>query len=201
MTIELLSNAWWAALGTIILADLLLAGDNALLIGLAARKLDEVNRKKAIMIGAIGAIVIRSSMALVAVWLLTIPGLLGLAGLVLVYLGVKTMFENHETSGNGVVAKTTLAGAVTTILIADASMGVENAITIAGVAGDSISLVIAGLVISIPIVVFGSTLVIKAIDRFPIIPKLGGLLLIVLGAAMTYKEPVLHTFIDILLMK
>jgi len=197
---ELFSNVWWAALGTIILADLLLAGDNALLIGLAARKLDEVNRKKAIIIGAIGAIVIRSSMALVAVWLLTIPGLLGLAGLVLVYLGLKTMFEKH-TSDDGVVAKSTLAGAVTTILIADASMGVENAITIAGVAGDSISLVIAGLVISIPIVVFGSTLVIKAIDRFPIIPKLGGLLLIVLGGAMTYKEPMLHSFIDVLLMK
>jgi YjbE family integral membrane protein len=196
---ELFSNVWWAALGTIILADLLLAGDNALLIGLAARKLDEVNRKKAIIIGAIGAIVIRSSMALVAVWLLTIPGLLGLAGLVLVYLGLKTMFEKH-TSDDGVVAKSTLAGAVTTILIADASMGVENAITIAGVAGDSISLVIAGLVISIPIVVFGSTLVIKAIDRFPIIPKLGGLLLIVLGGAMTYKEPMLHSFIDVLLL-
>lgn len=191
---EFLSNAWWAALGTIILADLLLAGDNALLIGLAARKLNAADRKLAIRIGAVGAIIIRTAMAFTAVWLLTIPGLLALAGLVLIYLGVKTIIEKH-VSGNSDdgLAKHSLKAAVATILIADASMGVENAITIAGVAGNSWSLVIAGLLISVPIVVFGSTLVIKAIDKFPFIPKLGGTLLVVLGSLMISKEPVVHT--------
>ena len=155
------------ALISSIMLDILLGGDNAVVIAMAANKLPAALRKKAILIGTGGAVVIRLVMTLIAVWLLTIPYLQVLGGLILLPIAVKLLLPaEHNEQIN---ASDNLMGAIRTIIIADAAMGVDNVLAIAGASHGSFLLVACGFLISIPIIVCGSTVIGRVMDRFPVV--------------------------------
>jgi YjbE family integral membrane protein len=187
---EFLSAAWWSALLAIVLIDLVLAGDNAIVIALAARNLPPHLRKKAIVWGTLGAIVIRSAMTIGVVWLLKIPGLMLLGGLGLVWIAYQLLAEDDGGEHSSPTASTFL-GAMKTIVVADALMGVDNVLGVAGAAHGAFDLVIIGLLVSVPIVVFGSTMVLKLVERFPIIIQAGAAVLAFTAAKMIVDEPLL----------
>jgi YjbE family integral membrane protein len=192
---EFLSAAWWSALLAIILIDLVLAGDNAIVIALAARNLPQHLQKKAIIWGTVGAIVVRSIMTVGVVWLLKIPGLMLIGGLGLLWIAYRLMAEDGGNDEHGPVA-TTFWGAMKTIVIADALMGVDNVLGVAGAAHGAMDLVVIGLLISVPIVVFGSSIVLKLVERFPVIIQLGSAVLAFTAAKMIIGEPLLDTVFD-----
>src|SRR5215208_457837 len=130
---ELFSAAWWSALLAIVLIDLVLAGDNAILIALAARKLPPARRRKAIIWGTVGAIVVRSAMTVGVVWLLRLPGLMLVGGLGLVWIAYKLLADQGRTEHDGAAANT-FWGAMKTIVVADALMGIDNVLGVAGAA-------------------------------------------------------------------
>ncbi len=169
MEMTFLSWEFFAALGSIIILDLVLAGDNAVVIAMAANTLPAQLRKKAILIGTAGAVVVRLLMTLAAVWLLTIPFLQALGGLILLPIAVKLLAPAQTDEAVHVKEANSLMGAVKTILVADAAMGIDNVLAIAGAAGGHFLFVAMGLVISIPIVVGGSQIIGKVLDRFPIL--------------------------------
>ena len=187
---ELFSTAWWSALMAIILIDLVLAGDNAIVIALAARQLPPHLKKKAILWGTVGAIVVRSVMTVGVVWLLKIPGLMLVGGLGLVWIAYKLLADQGDGDHDGPVVST-FWGAMKTIIVADALMGVDNVLGVAGAAHGSFDLVIIGLLISVPIVVFGSTVVLKLVERFPVIIQIGSAVLALTAAKMVVSEPLL----------
>ena len=155
------------ALISIIMLDILLGGDNAVVIAMAANKLPAALRKKAILIGTGGAVVTRLVITLIAVWLLTIPYLQVLGGLILLPIAVKLLLPaEHNEQIN---ASDNLMGAIRTIIIADAAMGVDNVLAIAGASHGSFLLVACGFLISIPIIVCGSTVIGRVMDRFPVV--------------------------------
>jgi YjbE family integral membrane protein len=192
---ELFSTPWWSALLAIILIDLVLAGDNAIVIALAARNLPQHLQKKAILWGTVGAIAVRSAMTLIVVWLLKIPGLMLIGGLGLVWIAYKLLADQGGQEHDGPIAST-FWGAMKTIVVADALMGVDNVLGVAGAANGAMDLVIIGLLISVPIVVFGSQLVLKLVDRFPIIIQLGAAVLAFTAAKMIISEPLLNPVFD-----
>ena len=145
-----------SALLAIIVIDLVLAGDNAIVIALAARALPAHLQKRAIVWGAVGAIGVRSLMTVIVVWLLKIPGLLLVGGAMLVWIAYHLLRPDDSNSGTHGAAATTFWGAMRTIVIADAVMGLDNVLAVAGAAHGSYLLVVTGLVISVPIVVWGS---------------------------------------------
>ncbi len=190
---ELFSTPWWSALLAIILIDLVLAGDNAIVIALAARNLPPHLQKKAIVWGTVGAIAVRSVMTVGVVWLLKVPGLMLVGGLGLVWIAYKLLADQGDDEHDGPVAST-FWGAMKTIVVADALMGVDNVLGVAGAAHGSFDLVIIGLLISVPIVVFGSSIVLKLVERFPIIIQLGAAVLAFTAAKMVVSEPLLKDF-------
>ena len=187
---ELFSTPWWSALLAIILIDLVLAGDNAIVIALAARNLPPHLRKKAIVWGAAGAIAVRSLMTVGVVWLLKIPGLMLVGGVGLLWIAYKLLADNGEKKHDGPAAST-FWGAMKTIVVADALMGIDNVLGVAGAAHGSFDLVIIGLLVSVPIVVFGSTVVLRLVERFPAIIKLGAAVLALTAAKMIVGEQLL----------
>jgi len=191
LVMEFLSTSWWTALLAIILIDLVLAGDNAIVIALAARTLPKHLQKKAIIWGTVGAIVVRSTMTVGVVWLLKIPGLLLVGGLGLVWIAYKLLSDTGGGEHEGPVAST-FWGAMKTIVVADALMGVDNVLGVAGAAQGSFDLVVIGLLISVPIVVFGSTMVLKLVERFPLIIHIGAAVLAFTAAKMIVSEPLLN---------
>jgi YjbE family integral membrane protein len=190
---EFLSAPWWSALLAIILIDLVLAGDNAIVIALAARNLPDHLKKKAILWGTVGAIVVRSAMTVGVVWLLKIPGLMLVGGLGLVWIAYKLLADQGGDEHDGPMANT-FWGAMKTIIVADALMGVDNVLGVAGAAHGSFDLVVIGLVVSVPIVVFGSTVVLKLVERFPAIIQIGSAVLAFTAAKMIVSEPLLSQF-------
>ena len=191
---ELFSVPWWSALLAIILIDLVLAGDNAIVIALAARNLPPEHHNKAIIWGTVGAIVVRSAMTVGVVWLLKIPGLMLLGGLGLLWIAYKLIADTSEDEHQGVGA-TTFWGAMKTIIVADALMGVDNVLGVAGAANGSFDLVVIGLLISIPIVVLGSKLVLRLVEKWPVIIHLGAAVLAFTAAQMIINEKLLdHVF-------
>lgn len=192
---ELFSVPWWSALLAIILIDLVLAGDNAIVIALAARKLPPQLQKKAIIWGTVGAIVVRSLMTFAVVWLLKIPGLMLVGGLGLFWIAYKLIAGDGDGDHDDVAAST-FWGAMKTIVVADALMGIDNVLGVAGAANGSFELVALGLLISIPIVVFGSQVVLKMVERWPVIIVLGGAVLAFTAAQMVVNEPLLDAFFD-----
>jgi YjbE family integral membrane protein len=187
---ELFSAAWFSALLAIILIDLVLAGDNAIVIALAARSLPTHLRRKAIIWGTVGAIAVRSLMTIGVVWLLKIPGLMLIGGLGLLWIAYKLLVPEQDEDEHGPVAST-FWGAMKTIIVADALMGVDNVLGVAGAAHGSFDLVVIGLLVSVPIVVFGSSVVLKLVDRFPIIIQAGAAVLAFTAAKMIVGEPLL----------
>jgi YjbE family integral membrane protein len=188
---EFMSAPWWSALLAIILIDLVLAGDNAIVIALAARSLPKHLQKKAIVWGTVGAIVVRSTMTIGVVWLLRIPGLLLVGGVGLLWIAYKLVAnqDSHEEHG---VSANTFWGAMKTIIVADALMGIDNVLGVAGAAHGAFDLVVIGLLISVPIVVFGSSMVLKLVDRFPQIMYIGSAVLAYTAAKMIVTEPLLQ---------
>ena len=192
---EFLSTPWWSALLAIILIDLVLAGDNAIVIALAARHLPDKLRRKAIIWGTVGAIAVRSVMTVGVVWLLNIPGLMLVGGLGLVWIAYKLLADEGGKEHAGPVT-TTFWGAMKTIVVADALMGIDNVLGVAGAAHGAFDLVIIGLLISVPIVVFGSSVVLKLVERFPVIIQLGSAVLALTAAKMIVSEPLLDGLFD-----
>ena len=192
---ELFSAPWWSALLAIILIDLVLAGDNAIVIALAARSLPPDLQKKAIVWGTVGAIAVRSVMTLGVVWLLQIPGLMLVGGLGLLWIAYKLLADTGQGDDHGPAAST-FWGAMKTIIVADALMGVDNVLGVAGAAHGSWDLVIIGLLVSVPIVVFGSSVVLKLVERFPVIIQLGAAVLAFTAAKMVIGEPLLDAVFD-----
>lgn len=190
---ELFSVPWWSALLAIILIDLVLAGDNAIVIALAARKLPSNLQKKAIIWGTVGAIGVRSLMTFAVVWLLQIPGLMLVGGLGLLWIAFKLISSDGDEEHDDVGA-VTFWGAMKTIVVADALMGIDNVLGVAGAASGSFELVALGLMISIPIVVFGSQLVLKLVARWPVIIPLGGAVLAFTAAQMVVNETLFKDF-------
>ncbi|MDU4962340.1 MAG: TerC family protein [Sporomusaceae bacterium] len=187
----MLSLELWSAVFAIVVIDIVLAGDNAIVIGLAARNLPKTQQKKAILLGTFGAVAIRICATVFVVWLLKVPGLLLAGSLMLIYIGIKLLTDKNEKTATTVAAKSNLLGAVKTIIIADACMGLDNVLGVAGAAQGNFMLVVLGLTISIPIVVFSSALVIKLVDRFPAIIDLGAVILGWTAAKMAVSEPLL----------
>lgn len=192
---ELFSTPWWSALLAIILIDLVLAGDNAIVIALAARNLPANLQKKAIVWGTVGAIAVRAVMTVGVVWLLKVPGLMLVGGLGLLWIAYKLLADQGGDEHDGPMA-TTFWGAMKTIVVADALMGVDNVLGVAGAAHGAFDLVIIGLLISVPIVVFGSSVVLKLVERFPIIIQLGAAVLAFTAAKMIVNEPLLDAVFD-----
>jgi len=192
---EFLSPAWWSALLAIILIDLVLAGDNAIVIALAARSLPPNLQRKAIIWGTVGAIVVRSLMTLIVVWLLKIPGLMLAGGLGLLWIAYKLLVADEGEDHDGPAAST-FWGAMKTIVVADALMGIDNVLGVAGAAHGAMDLVVLGLLISVPIVVFGSTVVLKLVERFPIIIQIGAGVLAFTAAQMIIGEKLLNPWIE-----
>lgn len=191
---EIVSMQFFMALGSIILLDILLGGDNAVVIAMAANKLPGNLRRKAILIGTGGAVVIRLVMTLIAVWLLTIPFLQALGGLILLPIAVKLLVPAEQEEN--VTASDSLMGAIKTIIIADAAMGVDNVLAIAGASHGSFLLVACGFLISIPIIVGGSTIIGKLMDRFPVILYAGAGLLGWTAGSMIGHDKILGTLMQ-----
>ena len=192
---DFFSAPWLSALLAIVLIDLVLAGDNAIVIALAARRLPAHLQTRAIIWGSVGAIVVRSVMTLGVVWLLKIPGLMLVGGLGLVWIAYKLLVPDEGGTEHGAGA-TTFWGAMKTIVIADALMGVDNVLGVAGAAKGGMELVVIGLLISVPIVVWGSTLVLKLVERFPVIIYIGAGVLAYTAAHMIVAEPLLKGVFD-----
>jgi YjbE family integral membrane protein len=189
---DILSAEFFSALLAIIVIDLVLAGDNAIVIALAARSLPKHLQKRAIVWGTAGAIVVRSAMTMVVVWLLKIPGLMLVGGALLVWIAYRLLApQEGGEEGHGPVA-TTFWGAMKTIVIADAVMGLDNVLAVAGAAHGSYLLVVLGLLISIPIVIWGSTLILKWVERFPAIVYVGAGVLAWTAAKMMMHEPLVR---------
>lgn len=187
-----LFQAFWAVVA-IILIDIVLAGDNALVIGMAANRLPEDQRKKVILWGTIGAVAVRFVSVAILTSLLLIPGLRLIGGLALIYIGWKLAFQNHD---HAITAKDTFWSAVGTIIVADAVMGIDNALGIAAAAGGDFGLVIFGLLISVPIILFGSTVIAKLLARWPNLIFLGSFVLFLVAMQMILKEPFIDTYVD-----
>ncbi len=187
---DMFSAPWFSALLSIVLIDLVLAGDNAIVIALAARNLPDTLKRKAILWGTVGAIVVRALMTVGVVWLLKIPGLMAVGGLALLWIAYQLLADSGEKEHNGPSASTFI-GAMKTIIVADALMGVDNVLGVAGASHGAFDLVVLGLLISVPIVVYGSTVVLRLVERFPVIIQLGAAVLAFTAAKMVISEPLL----------
>lgn len=191
---QFLTPEFWVAVGQIIMIDILLGGDNAVVIALACRKLPSAQRTKGILWGTAGAILLRVILIFFALTLLAIPFLKLAGAILLVWIGIKLLVPEHDDAHGNIAASDKLWAAVKTVIVADLVMSVDNVIAIAGAAegageGHQMALVIFGLLVSIPIIVWGSQLVIKLMDRFPIIITLGGMLLGWIAGTMAVSDP------------
>ena len=180
---------FWSALAAIVVIDLVLAGDNAIVIALAARNLPKNLQKKAIVWGTVGAVAVRTSLTVAVLWLLQIPGLMAAGGALLLWIAYRLLVSDSGDAHDSVKPAPTFIAAIRTIVVADAVMGLDNVLAVAGAAHGSVVLVVAGLLISIPIVVWGSTIVLRLLERFPNLLYLGGAVLAWTAAKMIISEP------------
>lgn len=197
---EFLTPAFWVAVGQIILIDILLGGDNAVVIALACRGLPPKQRKMGIIYGTAGAIILRVILIAFALALLSVPYLKLVGGVLLIWIGVKLLLpEGEEDEHANIQSSDKLWSAVKTVIVADLVMSVDNVLAIAGAAESAgqhqLPLVIFGLLVSIPIIVAGSQIVLKLMDRFPIIITLGGMLLGWIAGQMMYTDPGLKPYL------
>ena len=174
---EILHNAAIISVLQIIAIDLVLGGDNAIVIALACKNLPEKQRKLGIFYGALGAIILRVIMVFFASALLLISGLKIIGGILLFWIGIKLILDSNKENSLNVSQENNLLGAIKTIIIADFVMSLDNSVAIAGAADGNIYLVIFGLLLSVPIIIWGSNIILKLIDKYPIIIYLGSALL------------------------
>ena len=190
------TGEFWSALAAIIVIDLVLAGDNAIVIALAARNLPKVHQRKAILWGTVGAVVVRASLTVAVLWLLKAPGLMLVGGLALVWIAYRLLTGDDGGREHDVAPAASFWAAMRTIVIADAVMGLDNVLAVAGAAHGSVLLVVAGLVISIPIVVWGSTLILHWLERYPSLLYVGGAVLAWTAVKMITGEPFLQEYLE-----
>jgi YjbE family integral membrane protein len=184
---EVLSQAFWVGLAKIIGVNIILSGDNAVVIALAARSLPPKQQTQAIIWGSGAAIVMRIVLTIFAVALLTLPWLKLIGAVLLLWIGVKLLLP--EEGGENIDSSDNLIKAIKTILIADLVMSLDNVIAVAAAAGGSLTLLILGLAISIPLVIFGSTLLLKLMERWPVIITIGAALLGFVAGEMAITDP------------
>lgn len=190
MNMDIGSTGFWLGLLEIIWVNILLSGDNAVVIALAARSLPDKQQMPAIAIGSAAAIALRIILTLVAAELLLLPWLKVIGAILLVYIGVNLLLPEGENEGP-VKRNGSMLVAIRTILVADLIMSLDNVVAVAAAAHDSIVLLSLGLLISIPIVIFGSTLLLKVIDRLPILVWMGAALLGFIAGEMLVGDPAL----------
>jgi len=186
---EVLTQAFWVGLAKIIGVNIVLSGDNAVVIALAARSLPPKQQKQAIFWGAGAAVVLRIVLTVFAVALLTLPWLKLVGSLLLFWIGIKLLVP--EEGGDDIDASDNLIAAIKTILIADLVMSLDNVIAVAAAAGGSMTLLILGLAISIPLVVFGATLLVHLMERYPVIITIGAALIGLVAGEMLVTDPAL----------
>jgi YjbE family integral membrane protein len=196
---EFLTAQFWLAVGQIIMIDILLGGDNAVVIALACRQLPQKLRTKGILWGTAGAIVLRVILIAFALTLLQVPFLKLVGAALLLWIGVKLLVPDDDEHSS-IQGSDKLWAAVKTVIIADLVMSVDNVIAIAGAATGAgaqhqMPLVIFGLLVSIPIIVWGSQLVLKLMDRFPLVITAGGMLLGWIAGTMAYSDPALKDWL------
>ena len=189
------TSEFWIGLLKIIWINIILSGDNAVVIALAARSLPAEQQKRAILWGSGAAVVLRIVLTVVAVKLLALPFLEIVGGLLLLYIGVQLLSEEEGEGEGHATEKASLAVAIRTILIADLVMSLDNVIAVAAAAGGSTVLLVLGLAISIPLVVFGSTLMIKLMTRYPVIVVLGAALIGWVAGETIMADHVLHDIV------
>ena len=187
------SSLFWVAVLQIIAIDIMLGGDNAVVIALACRKLPPAQRQKGIFWGVVGAIGLRVSMIYFALQLLALPYLKIVGALLLLWIGIKLMVPEDDDGHGGIDGGTTLFAAIKTIVVADAVMSLDNVIAVAGASHGSIVLVTFGILVSIPIVVWGSKLVLTLMDRFPAVITFGAALLGWIAGGMMLTDPAMPT--------
>ncbi len=197
---EFLTAPFWLAVGQIIMIDILLGGDNAVVIALACRQLPPALRTKGILWGTAGAIVLRVILIAFALTLLAIPFLKLVGAALLLWIGVKLLAPDADDAHSNIQGSDKLWAAVKTVIVADLVMSIDNVIAIAGAAtgaggNHQLSLVVFGLLVSIPIIIWGSQLVLKIMDRFPIIITVGGMLLGWIAGTMAHTDPALVNYL------
>ena len=186
---ELLTSQFWLGLGAIIWVNIILSGDNAVVIALAARSLPSHQQTKAVIWGAGAAVVLRIVLTIVAVELLKLSYLKLLGGVLLLWIAVKLLVPEDD-GGDGIKSSSNLLAAIKTILIADLVMSLDNVIAVAAVAKGSIVLLVLGLLISIPLVVFGATMLMKLMETYPVIITVGAALIGYVSGEMLVTDPV-----------
>lgn len=183
----LLTPEFWIALSQIILINIVLSGDNAVVIAMASRSLPPAQQRKAILFGSVGAIVLRVVLTFFAVYLLTLPYLKLVGAALLLWIGIGLL--NSEDDGENLAGHSSLTAAIKTIVVADLVMSLDNVIGVAAAAKGNVALLVFGLVISIPLIIFGSTLILKLMGRFPVIITLGAGLLGWVAGEMAMTDP------------
>lgn len=194
MDFALTLNEFWIPLGQILLVNIVLSGDNAVVIALAARSLPPQQQKLAIMWGSGAAIAMRIVLTIFAVQLLTFPYLKLIGAVLLVWIGIQLLSE--DGGEENVAASSTLGAAIKTILLADLVMSLDNVLGVAAAAKGSMPLLIIGLAVSIPLVIFGASLLLKVMERFPIIITIGGGLLGWVAGEMAVTDPAISGWIE-----
>lgn len=189
VTTELL----WSLL-TILFIDLILAGDNAIVIGMAANKLLPEQQKKAVFWGTAGAIGIRLISSVLVVWLLQIPALMMTGGILLIWIAYKLLTDKEE---HNIASHTSLKATVRTIVIADGVMGIDNVMAVAGVANGDLALIATGILITIPLIIWGSTTFIKIVDRYPIVVYVGGAVISWTAGGMIAGDPLIAKYFSL----
>ena len=182
------SGAFWAALGSIILANVVLSGDNAVVIAMAARSVPAHQQRRAIFWGSAAAIVMRVILTVIAVEMLKWPYLKIVGALLLLYIGIALLGEDEGEEGEH-KHPGSLAAAIRTILVADLVMSLDNVLAVAAAAQSNTPLLVIGLAVSIPLIIFGSTLLLKVMGRWPVIITLGAALLGFLAGQMMFTDP------------
>ena len=189
-------TTFWIALLEIIGINIVLSGDNAVVIALAARSLPAKQQRQAVLWGSAAAVVMRIILTIVAVELLRLPYLKIIGAVLLLWIGIQLLLPEKEEAHGGGRAQGGMASAIRTILIADLVMSLDNVIAVAAAAKGSMTLLILGLLISIPMVIFGSTLLMKVMERWPIIITIGGALLGWVAGEMAITDPLVKDWVD-----
>ena len=192
----LLGAAFWIGLFKIVWIDIILSGDNAVVIALATRGLPAEQQKKAVMFGSGAAVLLRVALTVIAAKLMQLPFVEVIGGLLLLWIGMGLLKSEDDAAGSGNAVKQGMLAAVRTILLADFVMSLDNVIAVAAAAGGNVLLLILGLAISIPLVVFCSTLMIKLMARFPIIVTLGAALIGWVAGETITNDHVLQGFVQ-----
>ena len=192
---EISSPEFYLAILQIIAIDVMLGGDNAVVIALACRKLPDEQRRKGILWGVVGAITLRILLIFFALQLLALPYLKIVGAVLLLWIGIKLLQPDEDAHGS-VEGSSTLLGAIKTIIVADVVMSMDNVIAVAGAAKGGIVLVVFGILFSVPIIVWGSSIVLKLMDRFPLVITLGGALLGWIAGEMVISDKALAPWLQ-----